>query len=107
MQNPFSEQVWWGTTVAQCIIIHYIRVGTLPKGKESTVRRKKGCNWSGCNLRPRLLPTAFTAYCPLFEPMSADRPHSQCLECSLPALSLVISPFTVRSGPLDSWTLLG
>ena len=26
-----------------------------------------GCNWSGCNvrirLRPRLLPTAFTAYC--------------------------------------------
>ena len=42
-----------------------------------------GCNGSGCNVRirlqPRLLPTAFTAYCPLFEPMSADRPHSQCL----------------------------
>ena len=54
-----------------------------------------------------MLPTAFTAYCPLFEPMSADRPHSQCLECSLPALSLAISSFTVRSGPLDSWTLLG
>ena len=35
-----------------------------------------GCNGSGCNVRirlqPRLLPTAFTAYCPLFEPMSAD-----------------------------------
>ena len=32
-----------------------------------------GCNGSGCNarirLRPRLLPTAFTAYCPLYEPM--------------------------------------
>ena len=55
----------------------------------------------------RACSTAFTAYCPLFEPMSADRPHSQCLLCSLPALSLVISPFTVRSGPLDSWTLLG
>ena len=58
-----------------------------------------GCNGSGCNVRirlqPRLLPTAFTAYCPLFEPMSADRPHSQCLVCSLPALSLVISSFTV------------
>ena len=40
-----------------------------------------GCNGSGCNvrirLRPRLLPTAFTAYCPLYEPMSADRPHSE------------------------------
>ena len=39
-----------------------------------------GCNGSGCNVRirlqPRLLPTAFTAYCPLYEPMSADRPHS-------------------------------
>jgi hypothetical protein len=30
-----------------------------------------------------------------------------CLVRSLPALSLVISPFTVRSGPLDSWTLSG
>ena len=71
----------------------------------------RGCNGSGCNVRirlqPRLLPTAFTAYCPLYEPMSADRPLSQCLECSLPALSRVISPFTVRSGPLVSWTLLG
>ena len=42
-------------------------------------RMDKGCNGSGCNVRirlqPRLLPTAFTAYCPLFEPMSADRPH--------------------------------
>jgi hypothetical protein len=70
-----------------------------------------GCNGSGCNVRirlqPPLLPTAFTAYCPLFEPMSADRPHSQCLVCSLPTLSLVMSPFTVRSGPLDSWTLSG
>ena len=72
-----------------------------------------GCNWSGCNVRMRLqlrlLPTAFIAYCPLFEPMpmSADRPHSQCFVCSLPALSLVISTFTVRSGPLDSWTLSG
>ena len=41
-------------------------------------REGGGCNWSGCNvrirLRPRLLPTAFTAYCPLFELMSADRP---------------------------------
>ena len=48
-----------------------------------------GCNGSGCNVRirlqPRLLPTAFTAYCPLFEPMSADRLHSQCLVPSLPA----------------------
>ena len=71
----------------------------------------QGCNWSGCNVRirprPRLLPTAFTAYCPLFEPMSAGRPHSQCLVCSLPALSLAISPFTVRSEPLDLWTLSG
>ena len=55
----------------------------------------------------RVLPTAFTAYCPLFEPTSADRPHNQCLVRSLPTLSLVIFPFTVRSGPLDSWTLSG
>ena len=53
------------------------------------------------------LPTAFTAHRPLFEPMSADRPHSQGLVCSLPALSLGIPPFAVRSGPLESWTPSG
>ena len=61
-------------------------------GKMGGNEETQGCNGSGCNVRirlqPRLLPTAFTAYCPLFEPMSADRPHSQCLVCSLPALSL-------------------
>ena len=60
-------------------------------GCQGSIRRGgEGCNGSGCNVRirlqPHLLPTAFTAYCPLFEPMSADRPHSQCLVCSLPAV---------------------
>ena len=48
-----------------------------PRGNDNGWGTTKGCNGSGCNVRirlqPRLLPTAFTAYCPLFEPMSTER----------------------------------
>ena len=46
---------------------------TWPPGSGLCLKGVLGCNGSGCNVRirlkPRLLPTAFPAYCPLYEPI--------------------------------------